>query len=197
MVHWRDQLLIWKGCFFRKASLFINPASDAGVWSLCLSSAYVELYTCRPQRLRNIHSPRVSPQDSQCGLGLSSPAAITRPRGAEQKAEFVQRDLTPFSQFPGTEGKVSIPPLSVTCSLESGQLVIPDRVTVVLNRPKGGEANPHRLWRASLSGFYTSSKRRGVWPVREPGAVNLTKHRQARGTTEVEPLTRQPESLTY
>lgn len=52
----------------------------------------------------------------------------------------------------------------MTGLLESGQLIIPDRATVVLNRAKGGEANPHRLWRASLSGpgapgFYTHPPR--------------------------------------
>lgn len=95
---------------------------------------------------------------------MSSPSTITRPRGAEQKVEFAQRDLAPFSQFPETEEKVSILQLSVTGLLESGQLIIPDRATVVLNRAKGGEANPHRHWRASLSGpgapgFYTHPPR--------------------------------------
>jgi len=36
---WWGRFLFWKGCFFRKASLFMNPALDAGVWSLYLSSA--------------------------------------------------------------------------------------------------------------------------------------------------------------
>lgn len=97
-------------------------------------------------------------------MGLACPVLQLLQDRVEQKVVFVQRDPAPFSQFPETEENVSISQLSVTGLLESGRLIIPDRATVVLNRAKGGEANHHRLWRASLSGpgapgFYTHPPR--------------------------------------